>query len=197
MKTGSSCVVGAGVLEAAALVDGDVDEHRAGLHPADQVVAHELGRLGAGDEHRADDEVGVEAGPLDLVAVARDGLHVALVDPVHLAQPGDVEVEQQHLGLHAERDRGGVEAGDAGAEHDDLRGVHAGDAAHEHAAAALRPLEEVRPGLRGHPAGDLGHRREQRQRAVRQLHRLVRDGRRAAGQERVGAAAGTPPGAGR
>jgi hypothetical protein len=34
----------------------------------------------------------------------------------------------------------------------------------------------VRPDLRRHPAGDLGHRREQRQRAVRQLHGLVRHG---------------------
>ena len=50
---------------------------------------------------------------------------------VHLTQARDVLVEQKHLGLHAERDRGRVEAGDACSDDDDLRGVHAGDSAHE------------------------------------------------------------------
>ena len=146
-----------------------------------------FGAFAPGDQHRADDQVGVEHRPLDLVGVRRDGLAVALVDRVHLAQPGDVAVEQQHLGLHAERDRGGVLAGDAGADDDDLRRVHAGDAAHQHAAAAALAHQVVRADLRREPAGDLGHRREQRQRAVGQLHGLVGDAGRAGGEQRVGA----------
>ena len=102
-----------------------------------------VGRLGAGHQHRADHQVGVEDRPLDLVGVGRDGLAVALVDRVDLAQPVDVAVEQQHLGLHAERDRGGVHAGHAGADDDDLRRVDAGDAAHQDAAAALRRASGV------------------------------------------------------
>ena len=62
---------------------------------------------------------------LDLVGVRGHRLQVTLVDPVGLAQLLDVAVEDQHLGLHAERDRGGVHARDPGAEHDDLRGVGA------------------------------------------------------------------------
>ncbi len=114
---------------------------------------------------------------------------MALVDPVDLAQPADVLVEQQHLGLHAERDGGGVQAGDAGPEHDDLAGVDARDPAEQDAATAVGALEEVRAGLRRHPPGHLRHRGEQRQRAVRQLHGLVRHGGRTRGQQRVGALA--------
>ena len=59
--------------------------------------------------------------------------------------------------------------------HDDLGRVHAGDAAEQHAATAVRAHQAVRADLRRQPAGDLAHRREQRQRAVGQLHRLVGD----------------------
>ena len=136
-----------------------------------------IGRLGAGHEHRPDDQVGVDDGPLDLVRVGRDGLQVPLVDRVGGPQPRDVLVHQQHLGLHAEGDGRRAHARHAGAEHDDLRRVHPGHAAHEHAAAAAVALQVMRPDLRRHPAGDLGHGREQRQRPVGQLDGLVRDRR--------------------
>ena len=69
--------------------------------------------------------------------------------------------------------------------HDDLARRDAGDAAEQEAAAAERLLEEVRARLRGEPAGDLAHRREQRQPAVVGLDRLVRDGGDAAVDERA------------
>ena len=47
------------VLEAAALVDRDVDQHRARLHLRDSRIGHQLGCLGAGDQHRADHQVGL------------------------------------------------------------------------------------------------------------------------------------------
>ena len=64
-----------------------------------------------------------------------------------------------------------------GAEHDDARGSDAGRAAEQHAAAAVLALEEVRADLGRHAPGDLAHRCEQRQRAGRELHRLVGDAR--------------------
>ena len=194
------------VLEAAALVDGDVDEHRARLHPRHEVVADQRrglrardehraddqvgvehgalalvggGRAGlavARDEHRADDQVGVEHGALDLVGIGRDGLAVALVDGIDLAQPGHVLVEQQHLRLHAERDGGRVDPRDAGSDDDDLGRVHAGHTTHQGAAATALRHEVVRADLRGEATCDLGHRGEQRQRAVGQLHGLVAEG---------------------
>jgi hypothetical protein len=98
-----------------------------------------------------------------------------LVDPVRLAEPLDVGVEQEHLGLHAEGDRGCVHPRDAGTDHDDLGGVDARRAPHQHAPASRLPLQAVGADLGCHPAGDLGHRGEQRERAVGELHRLVGD----------------------
>ena len=40
---------------------------------------------------------------------------------------------------------------------------HAGDAAQQDAGAALLALQAVRADLHGHAAGDLAHRRQQRQ----------------------------------
>ena len=112
------------VLETSALVDGDVDEHGAGVHPGHLLVGHEARGAGSGDEDGTDHHVGVGDGPLDLVGVGRDRLAVALVDEVGVAQLVDVVVEQQHLGLHAQGDRSGVHPGHAGADDDDLGGVH-------------------------------------------------------------------------
>ena len=44
--------------EAAALIDCDVDDDRARLHPRDQFARDELRRRSAGNEHAADDEIG-------------------------------------------------------------------------------------------------------------------------------------------
>ncbi len=60
----------------------------------------------------------------------------------------------------------------------------------EHAPASTRPHEVVGTHERGHPAGDLAHRCEQRERIVRQTDGLVRDGDVAGRQQRVGALAG-------
>ena len=167
---------GARVLEAAALVDGDVDEHRAGLHLRDHLVGDELGGLGAGDEHGADDEVGAEHLLLDRHRRRGDLRDAVVVAPEAHPQLVEVGVEQRDVGAHAERDVRGVLAGDAGADDDDLGVGDAADAAHEHAAAALGLHHRVGADLGGEAARDLGHRVEQRQEARGQLHRLVRDG---------------------
>nr|BFF03680.1 hypothetical protein GCM10020241_53550 [Streptoalloteichus tenebrarius] len=56
--------------------------------------------------------------------------------------------------------------------HDPPRG-HPGHPAEQHAPPALPPLQAVRPHLRRHPPRHLAHRREQRQRPVRELDGLV------------------------
>ena len=58
----------------------------------------------------------------------------------------------------------------------DLGRRNAGDAAEQDAAAAGLALEGVGAGLDRHPAGDLAHRREQRQSAAFVGDRLVGDG---------------------
>ena len=52
-------------LEAATLVDGDVDEHGARLHRSQHGPSHELRCGRAGDQHSAHDEVGIANQPLD------------------------------------------------------------------------------------------------------------------------------------
>ena len=58
---------------------------------------------------------------VDRAAVARERHDAALVDLVDPAQPVEVLVEQQHLGLHALRDPRRVPTDVARAEHDDAR----------------------------------------------------------------------------
>ena len=111
MKVGSACVVGR---ESSKQPPWSIEMSTStepGFIRDTSSLLMSFGALAPGDQHRADHQVGVQHRPLDLVGVGRDGLAVALVDGVHLAQPGDVAVQQQHLGLHAERDRGGVLAG--------------------------------------------------------------------------------------
>ena len=94
----------AGRLEAAALVDRDVDEHRAGLHQPEHVARHELGRARAGHEHRADHEVGLADGLLDLRACSTSRGRAAVEHRIELAHAVDRAVEHPDVGLHADRD---------------------------------------------------------------------------------------------
>ena len=77
-----------------------------------------------------------------------------------------------------------------GAEHHHLGRVDPGHAAHQHAPAAAVTLQVVRADLGRHPAGDLGHGCQQRQRPVGRLHRLVGDRGDARAQQGLGAGAG-------
>ncbi len=86
--------------------------------------------------------------------------------------------------------RGGVVAGHAAADDDDLGRGDAGHAAHQDAAAAVAAHQVIGADLGRQSAGDLAHRGQQRQRAVGGLHGLVGDRRGARRQQRVGARLG-------
>src|SRR5690606_6128121 len=126
-----------------------------------------------GDQYGPDEQVGARQHLHNVPEVARHRLHRAAEDVVEVLQARVVHVEQGHAGADPEGDLGGVDAHGAAAEDHDLAGVDPGHAAEEHAAAAVRALEVVRPDLRRHAPGDLAHGREQRERAVRELHGLV------------------------
>ncbi len=153
-------------LDAAALVDRDVDDHRAGLHLAEHRAADELRRARARDEHGSDHDVGVRDRLLDLEARRHEQADPAGEDLVEVPHPVDRALEDRDLRAEPERDDRGVVADDPAAEHDDVTGLDAGRSGEQHAATAERLLEEVRRGLRREPPGDLAHRREQRQPAV-------------------------------
>ena len=78
------------------------------------------------DEHGADDEVGGEAGVLDHVLARGEGREASLVDSVEGGEPGEVAVDGDHLGVHADGDGGGVRPGDTGTDHDDPARPHPG-----------------------------------------------------------------------
>ena len=118
---------------------------------------------GALDEHRADHEVDPGQHLLDRQGRAEHGRQRAGELQVGAAERVDADVEQEHVGGHPDRDVGGVDPDRAGADHHHVRGGDAGDAAEQDAAPAHRLLEEEGAGLGRDPAGDLAHRREQRQ----------------------------------
>ena len=135
-----------------------------------------VGALAPGHQHRADHQVGVEHGPLDLVRVGRDR---SAGGPGRSGRPARsrsmLRVEQQHLGLHAERDRGGVHARTR------RRRCTTTLAAYTPETPPIStprppcgPHQVVRADLRRQPAGDLGHRRQQRQRRRRAAPRSRR-----------------------
>ena len=139
----------------------------------------DAGRPRTVDEHGADHEVGLGQHLLDRERRGVDRRGAAAEDEVELAQARDRAVEDEHVGLHPDRDERGVEADDPAADDEHGRGGDAGHAAEQHPAPAERLLEHERAGLGRDLAGDLAHRREQRQPAVRVLDGLVGDARRA------------------
>ena len=90
MKVGSECVVGRDDSKQPPWSTEMSTSTEPGFIRADQLVRHQHRRLRAGHQHRADHQVRVEAGLLDLVRVGRDRLQVALVDLVRGAQLVDV-----------------------------------------------------------------------------------------------------------
>ena len=173
-------------LEAATLVDRDVDQHRARPHPPQQRAAHQLGRGGARHQHGADHQVGVDHRPLDRVDRRVDGVELGAELLVELLQPVERAVDHRDMGLHAHRHPGRVGPRHAAADDDDVRRCHARHAAEQHAGAARSLLQAVRADLHRHAAGDLAHRRQERQAAAGVGHRLVGDCR-AAGLDEVNA----------
>ena len=173
-------------LDAAALIDRAVDDHRARAHRSHDVVGHDHRRAAARHEHCADDEVGLGHHPCHRGAGARDRLDAAPVDLVDPAQLVEVAVEHQHLGLHALRDPRRAPPHRPRAEDDHPGRPDTRRAAEQDSASALASLEEVRAELRCHAPGDLAHRHEQWELAVGALHGLVRDADRARVEQRVG-----------
>ena len=173
-------------LDAAALIDGHVDDDGSRPHVADHLLADDDRRPSASDEHSADHEIGIGQVALDRATVRRERDDPPLLDLVHPAQPIEVLVEQHDLGLHPGRDPRRVPSDVAGAENNDLGRTDAGSTSHQDAASTVVTFEEVGAHLRREPAGDLAHRRKQGERAVLSLHGLVGDAGRAGREQRLG-----------
>ena len=114
------------------------------------------------------------------------GRDVTGEDVVHVAEPGRIDVEDADAGAETDRGLTGARAGDPRTEDHDLPRADAGDAGEQHAATAGGRLQAPGPDLDREPAGDLAHRREQRQAAVVELNRLVPDRADAVREQRAG-----------
>ncbi|MNS72711.1 hypothetical protein D3C72_1061310 [compost metagenome] len=173
-------------LEAAALVDGHVDQDAARPHGF-QLIAADQGRgLGAGDQDRPDHHVGLDQFLLD----GADG-GIAGDDPpagqfVDLAHPGDGPFQHHHLGAQAHGHARGVQPHDPAAQHQHSCGGHARHAAEQQAHAAVVLQQGLGGGEDGDPSGHLGHGRQQGQAAVPVGHRLIGDGGAFRGQQALG-----------
>ena len=123
-------------LEAAALVDRDVDHDRTGLHACDHLARHELRGERAGDQHGPDHEIRLLHRRGDLEArrhQQRDATRENLLEVAHAV---DRPLEDRDLRSETQRDHGGVVAHDPAADHDDAARRDARHAAEQQAATA-------------------------------------------------------------
>src|SRR6185437_12829928 len=146
------------------------------LHAGHHGGTDDLGRAGARNQHRTDDEVGLGDGFADGGGVGREREDAAAEQVIQLAQAGGAAVGDGHHGAGADRHLGGVGADDAAAEDEHARGRHAGHAAEQQAAAAVAALQVLGSHLHGQAPGHLAHGFEQRQAAARAFDGFVADG---------------------
>ena len=88
-------------LDAAALVDRDVDDDGAALHRLEHRPRHQFRRTGAGNQYRADHDVGGEHFLLDRFAGREAGADAAFEHFIKLTQPRDRAVEDRNLGAES------------------------------------------------------------------------------------------------
>jgi hypothetical protein len=167
-------------LEAAALVDRDVDEHGVLLHQPELAARDDAGSLGAVDQHRSDHEVDVRQSLLDRQRRGEARVGPAAERDVEVAQAVDRAVVDVDGRLHPDGDERRVHPDDAAADDHHLGAGDARHAAEQDPPAAERLLEHEGAGLGGDLARHLAHRRQQGQAPARVLDRLIRDARRAA-----------------
>jgi hypothetical protein len=96
----------------------------------------------AGDEHRADHDVGVGHRPGHVRGVRIEPRDIG-ADGARRDQLVAVHVEHDHFGPEARRDDRRVAAGDTAAEHHDLAALRRRHAAEQDALAALRLVQQV------------------------------------------------------
>ncbi len=175
-----------GGLDAAALVHTDVHDHRAAAHLRKQLAADQHRRAPAGDQHRPDHQVRHLRVIGDGVRIAVDGADVGRHHVVEVAQAVEVHIHKDDAGADAGRHLGRVGSHHAAAEDQHVGRLDARHAAEQNAPAHHGFFQILRAFLHAHAAGDLAHRRQQRQPALLVGQRLVGDGRDLRPQAGVG-----------
>ena len=167
---------GVGVLKAATLVDGNVNEHSALLHLCHHVVGHQLRSGSTRDEDGANNQVGSLESLGDLSLVGHDGVDTALVNVVESLQSSNVDVEDGDVSTHTNGHSDGIGASGTGTEYDHVGGTDTAHAAEQLAAAAVLLHQMLGAHLDREAASNFGHRGKQRELAIRSLDNFVSDG---------------------
>ena len=162
-------------LDRAALVDRHVDDHRAGLHALDEAPRNEHRCAGAGNQHRADQEVRARRHLSDVVAIGGERHHAVPEQLIRVAEAVQVDVEERDIGPEPHRALRRAEPDHPRADDDHVAARHAGHSRQEDAAPAVSAREIKGAFLDGEAPRHLAHRRQQGEAAVGALHRLVGD----------------------
>ena len=160
-------------LEAAALVDGYIDEYSPFLHQRQHIFGNQLRSSITRNEHRANDDVNGGQFVADVMLGRIEGMDVGRHLRRQLFQSGQRHVGNGDVSSHACGNAGSSLSNRTTAQDEDFSRFHAGHASHQLALAALGLLQVVGTVLRSHTSCHLAHRDKQRQRAVVALHRLV------------------------
>ena len=151
--------------EAAALVDGNVHQHRARPHGPDHFAGDQLGGRGSRNQYRADDEVGALHFPGDDFGRGVERADTVAEPGRQFLQPCEVDVEDGDVGLQADGHFQGIRTGHTGAHDDNPRRSHSWHTAKQQTASG-RHLQVVSADLGRHAPGNAAHGLEQRQRSV-------------------------------
>ncbi len=162
-------------LEAAALIDRDIHDHRTLLHRLQHLPGDQFRCARAGDQNSADHDIGCENLLLD-----RLDRREARADPppeqfVEFPQSRERSVQDADFRAETNGHPRSVRADDPAANHHNPGRYDARYTAEQKASAACAPLQGVARRFDGKPSCHLAHRGEQGQPSLRIRDRLIRN----------------------
>src|SRR5215218_2603294 len=166
----------AGSLDAAALIDVDVDYYASLLHSLDGSAVDEVRRLGADDEDRAYEQVGTQGGVPYGHAARGQGADTPQAELFEISQTVEVAVYYYNPRPQTAGDPGCGRTYDPAAKYHNAPWSHARRTTEEDAPPARLVLQVVGPDLGREAARDLAHRCEDGEFPPRIAYRLHREG---------------------
>ena len=163
-------------LDAAALIDGHIDDHRTLLHQLQHSAGNQFRRRRTGHEHATDYQIRIDQRLFNRRARGIARHQARAIKIVELLEPRERHIEHRHQRPHAQRNARRVDADHTAAQHHYFRRRHTRHTGQQHAQTALGFLQRVRARLDGHAPRHLAHRREQRQTAALVRHRFIGNG---------------------
>ncbi len=149
---------GAGCLDAAALVNGHVNDHAARPHAPHHLPRDHVRRPRASDEHRPDHDIGAFDSLGDVVRVRAQGDEIAVKYLAQVAKPIYPEINGDDAGSHAEGHLHRVLPHSADSDDSYGAGKNARHPAQQFAPSAAGLFQTMGSHLYCHPASHFAHR---------------------------------------